>query len=143
MGLAVNRPTGLMAPADEPGRIARMTTVLVAIAGAAGAALRYQIGSALGAHGFPWATLAVNLSGCFLLAVLLTGPAAARWDEATTTAVGVGLLGAYTTFSTFGYETFDLLRNDQVTSAVWYVMASLLGGLAATAAGYATGRALL
>lgn len=56
--------------------------------------------------------------------------------------MAVGLLGAYTTFSTFGYETFELLRTDRAGSAVGYVLASLLGGLAATALGYAVGRAL-
>jgi CrcB protein len=119
-----------------------MTTVLVALAGAAGAALRYRVGVAVGVRAFPWATLAINVSGCFLLAVVLAGPAAARWAPATTTAVAVGFLGAYTTFSTFGYETFTLLRTDQAPSAAAYVAASLVGGLAATAAGYAAGRAL-
>lgn len=119
-----------------------MTTVLVAVAGAAGAVLRYRLGLLIGGRAFPWATLAVNVSGCFLLAVVLAGPATARWGAATTVAVGVGFLGAYTTFSTFGYETFTLLRTDQLASAAAYVTTSLAGGLLATAAGYATARAL-
>ena len=56
-----------------------MPTVLVAVAGALGAVLRYRIGLAVGVRTFPWATLGVNISGSFLLALVLTGPAVARW----------------------------------------------------------------
>jgi CrcB protein len=74
-----------------------MPTVMVAIAGAVGAVLRYRIGLAVGVRSFPWATLSINLTGSFALATVLAGPAAARWSPTTTTAVAVGLLGAYTT----------------------------------------------
>jgi CrcB protein len=73
---------------------------------------------------------------------VLNGPATARWSPATTTAVAVGFLGAYTTFSTFGHETLTLLRTDRVGTALAYATLSLLGGLAATAAGYLTARAI-
>lgn len=119
-----------------------MPTLLVALAGAVGAVLRYRIGVAVGVRAFPWATLLVNLTGCFVLAVVLAGPGASRWSSTTTTAVSVGLLGAYTTFSTFGYETFTLLRTDRADEAALYVGLSLVGGLAATAAGYVIGRAI-
>lgn len=121
---------------------AAMPTALVAIAGAIGAVLRYRIGVAVGVRAFPWATLGINVSGSFLLAVVLAGPGASRWDTATTTAVAVGLLGAYTTFSTFGYETFTLLRTGRTAHAAGYVALSLVGGVAATALGYAAGRAI-
>lgn len=104
--------------------------------------LRYRIGVAVGLRAFPWSTLAINLAGCFALALLLAGPWSSRWSAATTTAIAVGLLGAFTTFSTFGYETFTMLRTDRVGDAALYVAASLVGGLAATALGYAAGRAL-
>lgn len=120
----------------------RLSTVLVAIAGALGAVLRYRIGAAIGVRSFPWATLGVNIAGCFLLAVVLDGVGRSRWSEATTTAVAVGLLGSFTTFSTFGYETFTLLRTDRAAEAAGYVAVSLLGGLLAVAAGTAVGRAL-
>ncbi|MDP1820775.1 MAG: fluoride efflux transporter CrcB [Acidimicrobiales bacterium] len=119
-----------------------MPTLLVALAGAVGAVARYRIGVAVGVRSFPWATLGINLSGCFLVAFVLAGPAADRWSPSTTTALAVGLLGAYTTFSTFGYETFTFLRTDRLGSAAAYVAISLVGGLAATALGYAAGRAL-
>lgn len=119
-----------------------MTTALVAIAGAIGAVVRYRIGLAVGLRSFPWATLGINVTGCFVLAVVLAGPGAARWSSATTTAVTVGFLGAYTTFSTFGYETFTLLRGGRTAAAVGYVALSLAAGLAASSLGYAAGRAV-
>jgi fluoride exporter len=60
--------------------------------------------------------------------------------SAVTTAVAIGLLGAYTTFSTFGYDTFTLLRMGRPAAAGAYVVLSLVGGLAATAVGYLAGR---
>ncbi|MDQ3146193.1 MAG: CrcB family protein [Actinomycetota bacterium] len=119
-----------------------MTTVFVALAGAVGAVLRYGIGLAVGMRTFPWATLAINVSGSFALALVLAGPASSRWSTSVTTAMTVGLLGAYTTFSTFGYETFTLLRTDRVATAASYVALSVVGGLVATALGYVAGRAV-
>ncbi|MGI9023229.1 MAG: fluoride efflux transporter CrcB [Acidimicrobiales bacterium] len=119
-----------------------MPTVLVAIAGAIGAVVRYRIAVAVGVRTFPWATLGINISGCLVLAFVLAGPGASRWSPSTTTAVAVGFIGAYTTFSTFGYETFELFRTEQTASAVIYVVLSLLGGLVATAVGYAAGKVL-
>ena len=129
-------------PARTAQSLAMPTAVLVALGGAVGALARYEIGVRVGGRSFPWSTLAVNLSGCFLLALVLGGLGPARWAASTTTAVAVGVLGAYTTFSTFGFETFNLLRADRLTAAAGYVALSLAGGLAATAAGYVAGRAL-
>jgi CrcB protein len=119
-----------------------VTTMLVAVAGAIGALVRYRIGIAVGGRCFPWPTLGINISGCFVLALVLACPGAARWSSAATTALAVGLLGAYTTFSTFGYETLTLLRTGRTAAAGSYVVLSLVGGLAATALGYAAGRAV-
>ena len=127
-----------MSPTISPA----VPTALVAVAGAVGAVIRYRIGLAVGVRAFPWATLGINVSGSFLLAVVLAGPMESRWGPTVTTAVAVGLIGGYTTFSTFGYETFSLLRDDRLGAAGAYVAASLLGGLAATALGFLLGRAL-
>lgn len=117
-----------------------MRTLWVGLAGAAGAVVRYRVGVAVGVRSFPWATLGINTVGCFLLALLLAGPAAERWSMTANTALAVGFLGAFTTFSTFGYETFTLLRTHRPTEAFGYAAASLAGGLCAVAAGYALGR---
>jgi CrcB protein len=119
-----------------------MQFLLVATAGAVGAILRWRIGVAFTTRSFPWATLGVNLVGSFLLAVVLAGPAATRWNDTTTLAVSVGLLGSFTTFSTFGYETITLLRDGRAPAAALYVSLSLIGGLACAAVGYLLGRSL-
>jgi CrcB protein len=116
--------------------------LLVAFGGALGALARYGVGRAVGPRPFPWATLAINVTGSFTLALLLTLALERDWPEATTLALGTGLLGAYTTFSTFSYETLTLLRAERVGAAGAYVGASLAAGLLAAAAGYAVARRL-
>jgi fluoride exporter len=119
-----------------------VTALAVAVAGAVGALLRWRVGVAIGLRSFPWATLAVNVVGCFALAVVLAGPAMSRWSPTTSTAIAVGLLGSFTTFSTFGWETHTLLRTDEIGRAAAYVGLSLAGGLVATALGWVVGRAV-
>lgn len=119
-----------------------MQTLWIGLAGALGAVARYGIGQAIGVRSFPWTTLGINLMGCFLLGILLGGPVAERWPSSATTTLAVGFLGAFTTFSTFGYETFTMLRTGRGEVALLYVLASVLGGVVATGVGYATGQAL-
>lgn len=119
-----------------------MPAVLVAVGGAAGTLARYWIGVAVGVRTFPWATLGINVAGCFALALLLAGPAASRWPTDVTTALAVGLVGGFTTYSTFGYETVTLARGGHLAWAAAYVGLSVVGGLAAATAGYLSGRAL-
>jgi CrcB protein len=114
---------------------------LIALAGAAGALARYGINQAVGPRSFPWATLAINVAGSLLLGFVLGGPIAQRWPGTPTLGIAVGFLGAFTTFSTFSYETASLLRADRPVAAFGYVAASVLAGLAASAIGYVVGRA--
>lgn len=120
-----------------------MTALLVALAGAAGALTRYGVGTVLGERDLPWATFAINVVGAFLLAVVLTAAGERRWSPEVTAAVSVGFLGAFTTFSTFTWEVLSLGRADRVGAAVLYVAITVVAGLAAAAAGLATGRALV
>lgn len=114
------------------------TTALVALAGALGAVSRYAVGTALAGRAFPWATLTVNVVGSLVLGVVLA-TAADRWDPAITTAVAVGFLGAFTTFSTFSVETVALVRDGRAGTALLYVAASLVLGFGAAAVGYTAG----
>jgi fluoride exporter len=115
-----------------------MTLALLMLAAAAGAPLRYVVDQAVQHRwpgAFPAGTLTVNLSGSLLLG-LLTGLAAHHGlSPQAITVLGTGLLGAYTTFSTFSYETVRLLEDGAVVEAALTVAGSLAFGLAAAAAG--------
>ena len=117
-----------------------MKIFLVAVAGAAGALTRYGIATVIGVRAFPWATLAINVSGSFVLGMLLTAGIQRGWPENTVIPLSVGFLGAYTTFSTFSYETFTLGRADRIVSAAIYVGVSVTGGILAACAGYLLAR---
>jgi CrcB protein len=115
-----------------------MTLALLMLAAAVGAPLRYVVDQAV-QHRFPGAfptgTLTINVSGSLLLG-LLTGLAAHHGlAPQAVTVLGTGLLGAYTTFSTFSYETVRLLEDGAVAEATLNVVGSLTLGLAAAAAG--------
>jgi CrcB protein len=115
-----------------------MTVALLMLAAAVGAPLRYVVDQAVQHRwpgAFPAGTLTVNVSGSLLLG-LLTGLAAHHGLPAPAlTILGTGLLGAYTTFSTFSYETVRLLEDGAVAEAALNVAGSLALGLAAAAAG--------
>jgi len=111
--------------------------VLIGMAGAAGALARYGIGNAVGQRSFPWGTLGINLVGSGLLGLLLKLAVDRGWPDTTTLPLGVGFLGAFTTFSTFSVETHSMLQADRLWAAGAYVAASLIGGIAAAAVGYA------
>src|SRR5438094_10268930 len=108
-----------------------MKVFMLAVAGATGALTRYGIGVAVGVRSFPWATLGINLTGSFLLGLILTAGIERGWPETTTVPIAVGFLGAYTTFSTFSFETYTLLRTDRAATAAIYVSISVIGGIAA------------
>ncbi len=107
----------------------------IAGAGALGALARYGLtGTAQRwfPTGFPGGTLVVNLVGCFLLGLLATlGLERLTLSPTTRTAVLVGFLGAFTTFSTFGYETLVLLREGDLSRAGLNVALSVGLGIAA------------
>ena len=77
--------------------------------------------------GVPWATVAVNLSGAFLLGILM----AASLQTETLLFLGTGLLGGFTTMSTFGVETVSLLKDDSTAVATLYVALNLLAPITA------------
>lgn len=123
-----------------------MTWVAVALGGALGSVARHAVNhgvhSRLIASRLPVATALVNLSGCFAIGLLAGLIASNRialpffWREF----VFVGLLGGFTTFSTFGLDTFLLARTHSGGLAAANVLAQVLGGLLAVWAGYHAGR---
>jgi fluoride exporter len=110
------------------------------IAASIGAPARYLIDGLVQDHAdgaFPWGTFVVNVSGCLLLG-LLTGLGLYHDLDATTrTVLGTGGLGAYTTFSTFTFETVRLAEDGALNEAARNAVASFLVGLAAASAGLA------
>ena len=113
-----------------------MYYLFVAIFGGLGAFARYFISSVIPCTVFPFATLTVNLIGCFLLSFILSY----LTDNSNipgyiTNGIGTGFAGAFTTFSAFSAETFFMLKNDQIWLAISYVGASVLGGLVFAALG--------
>jgi CrcB protein len=86
---------------------------------------------------FPWGTFAVNVSGCAALGVLTGLGLYHELAPTTRTVVGTGGLGAYTTFSTFTFETVRLAEEGAVADALLNVAATMVVGLAAAAIGLA------
>lgn len=117
-----------------------MRFVWVGLGGAIGSMLRYAIGLAVDQTHFPWATLGINLSGAFVLAAFLT-LSLGHLSVAVITPLAVGVLGGFTTFSTFVWEGFTISRNGRPELAFIYVAVSVVGGLVAAWAGYSLGRA--
>ncbi|MGA2836930.1 MAG: fluoride efflux transporter CrcB [Acidimicrobiales bacterium] len=122
-----------------------MTVVLVTVAGAVGALLRYEVELTVrrrrGAH-LPLGILLINVSGAFVLGVLAGMAEHHGVPTSVVTVAGTGLIGAYTTFSTFSFDTVSLVEHDRLRAAVANVAVSLVLGLGAAAAGLLVGHAL-
>lgn len=119
--------------------------LLVMLGGALGAGARYLVGRASLAAwgpGYPWGTLIVNLSGGLLMGVLAgtlarIGEGGDHWRLL----LGVGVLGGFTTFSAFSLETMAMLERGDWVSALGYILASVVGSVAALAIGLVMTRA--
>ena len=113
--------------------------VAIGLAGLAGTLCRYWISYAIDSRSgptFPFGTVAVNLMGCFLIGFLFYS-FAERFTvhTAVRSAVFVGFLGGFTTFSSFGIQTFSLIENGQIVLAVVNMLVSNAGGLLCVWAG--------
>lgn len=122
--------------------------LLVGGGGFIGSIFRYALGSLVTAtagagtasHRFPVGTLLVNVLGCLAMGLLgAIGQQASPWSTGTRLFLFTGVLGGFTTFSAFGYETFELARTGNMSLALLNVAAQLLLGMAAVVVGYRLG----
>lgn len=113
--------------------------LLVGLGGAAGSMARYAINLLIRQKpmGFPWATFAVNLAGCFLIGLLI---GFVHKQQTTSNdlllILGTGFCGGFTTFSTFAYENANLFSKQYSTTAIVYALLSLVLGIALCRAGF-------
>lgn len=119
----------------------------LALGGSFGALARYgltQWVAERSAAEFPWATLAVNLTGCFAIGVVATLADERELVSPTTRLFLVtGLLGGFTTFSAFGLDTFRMIEAGRVAAAFGNAIASVALGIAAVVAGITVTRQLV
>ncbi len=123
-----------------------MHIVLIGLGGFAGAVARYLVDgwiADLTRGSFPWGTLAINLSGAFVLGVLFAAAAErAILSPELRGPLMIGFLGAYTTFSTLTLETWRLVEDGSLGLAAVNIGASMALGLVAVFAGLTIGRAI-
>lgn len=114
--------------------------MIVAAGGAIGSVARYLVGVAFVAKlgpGFPWGTLLVNVVGSGLLGFLLQ---ASRLPPNLLLGLGTGVMGGFTTYSTFNAECFRYLQAGAYGHAALYVGVTLVGGLLSCLVGFTVGR---
>ena len=116
--------------------------MLVALGGALGAVLRFYISESMPDADFPWATLSVNLVGSLLLGAVTAATLSNALSEPQALLLGVGLLGAFTTMSTFSVETITLMEAGQWRLAGAYVMVSAVIGPLLAWVGWKGGQAV-
>lgn len=118
------------------------TLLFVAFGGGIGSALRYLASNAIGERATPWSTISVNIAGSLVLGLLVGWFARRPIDSALEIGLLTGVLGGFTTFSTFTIETVALFESGRWETALLNVAVSVIVGLAAAAAGLAIARAM-
>ncbi len=119
--------------------------LVVAAGGFVGAPSRYLLDRAINRRiesDLPWGTFLVNISGSFLLGLLTGLSLSNHLSPLTNTLLGTGFCGAYTTFSTFTFETIRLFEVGQILEATLNAFVSLVVGLLGAGAGLAIGLAI-
>lgn len=122
-----------------------MNLFLVILGGGLGAGGRYLLGGWLHSQlsgGFPWGTFAVNALGSLLIGLVFGLAQRGSLPPATTLFLAVGVLGGFTTFSAFSYETMRLLANGSVAASLLNVAGQFTVGLLAVYLGFAATRSL-
>ncbi len=120
-------------------------TLLIGLGGFVGANARYWVGGwiiqRLGPE-FPYHTLVINVSGSFVLGLFMALSQQHMWDRRLHWGFAIGFLGAYTTFSTYEYESLNLLMQRAYLLSLANLLGSVAVGLVAAWAGMVAGRAM-
>jgi CrcB protein len=128
------------------GELALQKYLFIALGGALGSMARYWVGSTIGnrmGFRFPYGTLIVNITACLIIGFSLTYMSKrADLNPAWRFLIPIGFIGAYSTFSTYEWETLSELRAGAFFLAALYAGGSLILGLAATWAGAALAEVL-
>lgn len=116
-----------------------MNFAYVLIGGGLGSLIRYMVQLAVGkgdGHSFPWSTFLVNITGCCLIGVFSAFALKYKWGEGAGLFVMTGVLGGFTTFSSFSVDFVELAKNNHFGMALLYVGLTNFVGLSLTATGY-------
>ena len=105
--------------------------LLVAIGGALGASLRYLVILWIPTEGFPWSTLSVNLIGSFILGIIIGFSTNQLLEEKTTLMIATGVLGAFTTMSTYSMDTITLWENEKILAILYIIATAIIGPILA------------
>jgi fluoride exporter len=122
-----------------------VTALLVLLGAAIGAPARWTLDRFVQSRHdsvFPWGTLVINVSGSFVLGLVLAVNDAGRGGAALVALAGTGFCGGFTTFSSFGFETVRLAEDGSFLEASLNIAASVAAGLVAALVGWYAGRAL-
>jgi CrcB protein len=121
------------------------TALLISLAGALGTLARYGLAaavySALGTA-FPWGTLAVNVLGCLIFGAVMQAWGVNVLSDELRAVISIGFLGAFTTFSTFSYESLAHLQEGRAAVALCNIAVSVLLGLGACWLGVLAAKAI-
>jgi CrcB protein len=121
------------------------SALLVAVGGAVGSVARWAAAFLIGQQvgvAFPWGTLAINVTGSFLIGVIgeLARTASLGVTPDVRTFLVIGCLGGFTTFSSFSFETLGLVQRGALGPALAYVLGSVVVGLVCTWLGFCAAR---
>lgn len=116
-----------------------MKYIAIAIGGAIGSLLRYTISIYLNSADYPAGTLVANISGSFVIGCLL-GIGMDRWSADWKLFIVTGLLGGFTTFSSFSLETLNMFRGNRIFTGISYLSLSVAGSILAAYLGFMVGK---
>ena len=122
-----------------------MNVLLVALGGAIGSVARYLAGAFIANRfgpDFPWGTFFVNVTGSFLIGVILSLVGGGLLPAGARPFLAVGIMGGYTTFSTYDYESLQLIQGGELGAATFNALGQVVAGLIAVYLGVVVGRAL-